>query len=151
MPDLAADPVEPQWAGLEHIWPRRLPLALIPAQDGPHSRQQLAHTKGLDHVVDRAQFQPRNAMGLVLQCRQNDDRYRTFARKRPADGETIQPWQHNVEDYQIRLETAGLLEASNTIGGQFYSETGPPQVITERFAQNLLIFDDKNCRHSCGL
>ena len=36
-------------AGVEHIRPRCLALALIPAQDRAHARQQLTHAEGLDH------------------------------------------------------------------------------------------------------
>ena len=109
----------------------RVQVALVPAQERAYSRQQLAQAEWLDHVIVRAKLQPRDPVRLVLQRREDDDRNRALRRQRPADRKAIDPWEHQVEQDEVRLKLPCQRQPRASIERHRNREAGLLQVVTE--------------------
>src|SRR5512140_2165235 len=122
--------------------PARIELA--PAEQRPNPRHQLGYGERLAHVVVRADLQPENTVELAVFRRQHQDRHRAFISQSPADLDSGEPRQHQVEDEQIVRPRTGLLERSVAVVDRLDLEALGLQRVLDRLGDCRLVLDDQD-------
>ncbi|CCV15319.1 hypothetical protein MESS4_750254 [Mesorhizobium sp. STM 4661] len=77
------------------------PIGRAPHQ-APDSGNQFPRIERLCNVVVRAQFEPNDAIDIISERRQHNDRCLSRCTQSPADVEAVLPRQHGVEDDQVK-------------------------------------------------
>ena len=122
---------------------RRRAGGLGPAQDGADARQQLARVEGLGQIVVRTQLQPDDAVGLLGQRRQHDDRQPRRGAQPAADGEPVLPRQHEVEHDEIEAAVVEQPLHRLAVGGGIDAKAVPGQEPLQQVADLPIVVDDE--------
>src|SRR5436190_22317 len=121
--------------------PRRAPGA---PEDRADPRDQLARTERLGHVVVGARSQSLELVLLRRPRRDHDDRNVGSFTKRPADIETGEPGEHEIEDDEIRRTLGGGGEGVGAGVREIDLVPGVAQVQRDRLLRARIVLDHQN-------
>ena len=85
------------------------------AEEGLDSREKLGGVEGLGQIVVGAVIQATNLVGLLTAGSQDEDRCFTGVVKCPAQVESADTRQHQIQDDQIGLESRGRRERATAV------------------------------------
>ena len=136
--------VQLQVAGDDALRPRLAGACAGPSQHRPHSRQQLPHAEGLDHVVVRAQLKADDAVHLLVPGGEEQYRNVAVAPDQAADLESVQYRQHDVENQQVRVFLGGLPQPLFAIGSRQRTVTLALQVVPDGREEVFLVLHDQH-------
>src|SRR4051812_23615763 len=114
------------------------------AQQRPDPRQQLLALEWLDQVVVGAAVEAGHPVLGLSPCRQHQDRHVAVAAQAPADLDSIEPGQAEIEHDEIGNEAGGDVESLGPVGGgaDFVA------LVAERAAQDIgdvdVVLDDQD-------
>jgi hypothetical protein len=127
---------------------RLLRLLARAPQHGANAPEQLAGTEGLGQIVVRADLEADDAIDLIAERRQHDDRQVGRRAQLAADFKTALARQHEIEHDEIvalaREGAARLLPIGD--GGR--GEAVLLEEVTQQRANFAIVVDDENVRRS---
>ena len=122
------------------------------AQQHFDPRQQLAHRERLAQIVVRADLQSQHAIELVLARRHEDDRKRfRSAAQPPAQLQSVEPGQADVEDDQIRQRGVERRPGVEAIREALHLMSLLSQREAHCLADRVLVLDDRDARAAAGI
>ena len=149
-PDAPRAGVDPHIAGIEHLAVHQC-LTIGAAQDGADARQQLAQAEWLGDVIVGAEFEAGDAVDLVLAGGEHQDRRITLLAQDAADRESVQPWQHDVEDDQIGAVAPRPIQRRHAIAGVQHRVPLALEVVAQRLGERRIVFYQQDRRHGTPL
>src|SRR5262245_10376304 len=93
--------------------------------------QQLAWIERLWQIVVGAKFKANNTIHLIAPCSQHQDGKVRGGSHAPADFETVEIRQHNIEDEGIKITLLHQLEPAASRLSSSYLEAKRPQVFAD--------------------
>ena len=114
------------------------------AQRHTYARQQLAHPKGLGHVVVGSSVKGRNLVGFSTTRRKDDDRHGRPLAQPACHLQTVEVGESEVEKNERRLTHRGLAESFLRRGGGDHLVAIGLQRGAEDAANRRFIFDDQD-------
>ena len=139
---LAAGAVDAEAVDLDDV--RDLPLPLATAEDGFHSRHELARIEGLGHVVVGADLEADDAVDVVTAGGEDDHRHVAGLADLLADGQAVHLRHHYVEDDEVRAHRLRPLERLLAVRRGLDPEALVVQVETGELDDVLLVIDDED-------
>ena len=121
------------------------------AEHGAHARDDLARAERLGDVVVGPELEPRDALLLFGARGDHDDRHGAGLRVGPqgaADVAPVEPWEHDVQEKQIRRVFADSGHDSRPRQHDADLEPGLPQSVAEQVRDVLVVFDDEQARRA---
>jgi hypothetical protein len=115
------------------------------AQHGPHAGDELSHAVRLGHIVVGTDLEADDGVDLARLGRDHDDR-RPVApgANGPAHVDTRDPWQHDVEQDQVRSDGAELIERFGTVTGHLHPEAFTLQAYDKGVDKRRFVLDDED-------
>jgi hypothetical protein len=105
------------------------------------ARIRATSSRTLDHIVVRAELEPDHAVDLLPACAHDDDRDARALAQPPADLETVDVRQAQVEQHEVGLRSVEGLAA----GGRAVDlHPLPAEPLGERLGDCVLVLDDQN-------
>ena len=95
---------------------------LHPAQQDVHPGGQLPHRERLGEVVVRADREPDEQVGLVVAGGEHQHRHRPVGLDPAAHLQAVEAGQHHVEDDEVRLSGAELLDRAGPVRRDLHAE-----------------------------
>lgn len=147
-------PVDPQAAELQALW-RRIGhgclrcLSLLAELD-PQPGQQHRGRRCLEDVVVGSQLQTQDLVHVAVEGGEHDDGALEAWPQIPAQGETILPRQHDVEQHQVWLLGFDSGKCHVASGLQQYFDVVAGKPAADELAYFGIIFNKKNALH-CGV
>lgn len=115
--------------------PRRRSRAAGAFQDGLDPRDQFARAEGFCDVIIRTQFQPQNAVDLIVAGGQEQDRHIGTGADATAGFEPVHMRQAHIQNDQIGCLTRGQGQSSGAVGRDDHRMTGAFQREANQIAQ----------------
>ena len=98
--------------------PPRFPVPSAAAP--PQSAQDKRHGKGLDDIIIRKDIKSLHLAGVIIPCRQHDDRRPAFFPQDLADCKSVNLRQHQIQQHQVRIASPECLNPFQTVTGTIY-------------------------------
>ena len=115
-----------------------------PSEQCFHSRNQLAGAEGFDHVVICASCQSGHLVRLVTAGGEHQDVRVGKRTDPPADFQTVEAREHQVEHDQRGLEFAHRTYCARPVVGEAHGESFACQIVGDNLGEGSLVVDDKN-------
>src|SRR5215510_1260441 len=114
-------------------------------QQRPQARQQFMKIERLGQVIIRAHVEPRNAIRRrVARCQYQDRKSQSFRAQLAADFEAVLERQHDVEDDQVVIVDARLINGGLAVRRHIYGITLLAQSLRQHLRRVRLVFDQQN-------
>jgi hypothetical protein len=114
-------------------------------QHRAHAQYELPGAERLDQVVVGAGLEPGQAVALLTQRGEHDHGDVGPGRPQPlADLEPGEPWQHEVEDDEVRPRPGGDGECGRPVGRMLDLEAGVRQVRADDLRHRRVVLDDEH-------
>ena len=131
-----------QIAVLQKIRPPQLRLA---AGQGANAGQQLLGLKGLGEIVVRAAVQPLHLVGYLGAGGEHQHRRGVSRRTHPPqDRETIQLWQHHVQQHHVVNAGQGVVQSRLSVVRDIGAVTAQFQKVLKRRGKTHLVLNNQN-------
>src|SRR5680860_811818 len=119
-------------------------------QDRLHASGELTRRERLGDVVVRAELQTHHAVVFVASGGEHDHRHRRVLPQAPADLETVDPGQHEVEDHEVRPLSGRVVERGLAVTDRVHRETLALEVAHNDLTHCRIILDDEHVRWRDG-
>lgn len=112
-----------------------------PAQQDVHPGGQLPHRERLGEVVVRTDREPHQQIGLVVPGGEHQHRHRPDGLDPPAHLQAVEAGQHHVEDDEIRLSGAELLDRAGAVRRDLHREALGAESGGDRLGNGSFVLD----------
>ena len=118
---------------------------LVPSQEGVDASEQLGHREGLGHIVVGACLESLEHIGLRAPRRQHQDGHAGVDRPGSfADGESVDPGEHDVEEDEREVPTQCQGEPVGSRGGGDRCVALKDEHIAEPAADGFFVLDNED-------
>ncbi len=126
---------------------RRRRFGAAAAQDCADTRGQFTRIERLSEIVIRTEFQPDDAINILLQrCEQDHGKLRHALAQRPAQIKSGPIGQHDIEDDQIDLQLGQFRFAFTAIAGKSDTKSLAVEIFSKQAPDFQVIVHDENMR-----
>ena len=120
------------------------------AQERTHAAAELPDREGLRDVVVGAELEPEHLVELVVAGGEHDDRHRALRAKAAADLESVDFWQHDVEDDEVDGLLAEAAQRLVAVAGLDDPVPVPLERVREKRLDRVLVVDEQDGRGRLG-
>jgi hypothetical protein len=115
------------------------------ARQRTHARHELVESEGLAEVVVRAEFEPGDPVAQPSRRREHQDaRCGAGGRESPADLVAVHLRQVAVQNDDVIVVEARLVEAAAAVESHIYCHALKSQAARDGGSESLLVFDDEH-------
>src|SRR5699024_7086702 len=116
-----------------------------PPQHRLNPAQDKRHGKGLDNIVICQDIKALHLAGVIVPCRQHDDRRPAFFPQDLANCKSVNLRQHQIQQHQVRITSPECLNPFQTVTGTIYCISCILQERLDDVLDSCFVFYNQNC------